>query len=854
MPQIDLRQSHCTSVQVKPARIMKESVRLLILVTCLCVLAVASRADVRYWASTNGCVTAAGTWDPTGGTNWTLVPNSCYGDSAWVTADDATFAGAADTNAVLVTGSLTANSIHVSSNGYHLKAITAANTLTLSSGKVTVDAGCSAIVDYVSSTVRIRLASPDINTPIIFDGRGTFRIDAGTTVNNGNSIAVAQKLWITNGGTYQSYGNVNSMPDRPASYQADWLVLDNDSQITFSYTDTSSFGANGGVTIGGTGSTGGKISVASGKTIKFLGKINSGANATLTKLGTGTLSLGAANNTTLLGPIVLQSGVLECTASQTLYGPITLAATGLRINSSNTFNLYGGITGTNTDVTFSGNGSISISNLNIGTGVLTRDAVTASQNFNLATSNTMGGLVIKSGARVYFNDIHAAGTGTITVNSNAFGLASTVGDVRLANNISLDSGAYPQFYSHTVNSTGFELLGIISGQGGLVRTNSSTSSSAAVKLSGDNTFSGGVRIACYGLRLGHKNALGTGPLAIGDPALAPDSLVPAVSNGHIVLTADADLTGANALTNPVAIYQDFATAAGQNLELSGPVALSGARTLTVTNALTLLGDVSDGTPVGNGITNAGSGKLILKGNNTYSGNTVVSAGTLQADSASGSATSLGSVTVASGAMLSGSGRVGAAGTGTVSIQTDGTISAGNGSTATLTVLGDLVLNGTNVCDVSVGGADLVAVVGNLDLTGSTLNLNVSGTPTAASYTIATYGGNLTGTFGTVTGLPADYTVAYSQGGHNIALVKQSSAPGNGTITVNSDGTFQLRFVGTPQTKSYVATSTNIAAPMSTWVAIAGSTNLITNSSGAWSFTVTNDSPRRFFRSVDGLTP
>ena len=45
------------------------------------------------------------------------------------------------------------------------------------------------------------------------------------------------------------------------------------------------------------------------------------------------------------------------------------------------------------------------------------------------------------------------------------------------------------------------------------------------------------------------------------------------------------------------------------------------------------------------------------------------------------------------------------------------------------------------------------------------------------------------------------------------------------------------------------THTNLTAPMADWVAVAGSTNLVTNGSGLWSFTVTNTAPTRFYRST-----
>ncbi len=64
---------------------------------------------------------------------------------------------------------------------------------------------------------------------------------------------------------------------------------------------------------------------------------------------------------------------------------------------------------------------------------------------------------------------------------------------------------------------------------------------------------------------------------------------------------------------------------------------------------------------------------------------------------------------------------------------------------------------------------------------------------------------------------------------------------------NLDGTFTLTFVGTPQAEYYVLASPDAAAPMTSWLPVAGSTNTVTNVSGLWQFTVTNTVPQQFYR-------
>jgi autotransporter-associated beta strand protein len=68
-----------------------------------------------------------------------------------------------------------------------------------------------------------------------------------------------------------------------------------------------------------------------------------------------------------------------------------------------------------------------------------------------------------------------------------------------------------------------------------------------------------------------------------------------------------------------------------------------------------------------------------------------------------------------------------------------------------------------------------------------------------------------------------------------------------SIADNLDGTITLTFVGTPQAAYYVLASADVAAPMASWVPVAGSTNTVTNVSGLWQCTVTNTAPQQFYR-------
>lgn len=124
------------------------------------------------------------------------------------------------------------------------------------------------------------------------------------------------------------------------------------------------------------------------------------------------------------------------------------------------------------------------------------------------------------------------------------------------------------------------------------------------------------------------------------------------------------------------------------------------------------------------LTKTGTGTLVLSGTNTYTGTTSVNAGTLVVNGASGST----AVTVAATATLGGSGTVGA-------LTAAGTIAPGDGSTPGTLSAGPTALTGTLEIEVNATTSDSLNVAGTLAL--DTFKIRVSGTPTAASYTLAT---------------------------------------------------------------------------------------------------------------------
>ena len=172
-----------------------------------------------------------------------------------------------------------------------------------------------------------------------------------------------------------------------------------------------------------------------------------------------------------------------------------------------------------------------------------------------------------------------------------------------------------------------------------------------------------------------------------------------------------------------------------------------------------------GSGAGGSFTKVGLGTLELTAANTYNGGTTVEAGTLLLNNLSGSASGSGSITVQTGGILGGTGTANLLTGNMVTINAGGTLAPG-ASVGTLTINGDVVIDGTLENEVSGSSTDLLAISGDLTLgSGSVLDL-VGSFDGVTDYTIATFTGNLTGTFGTINGLN-DYEILY--GANSISL-------------------------------------------------------------------------------------
>lgn len=500
----------------------------------------------------------------------------------------------------------------------------------------------------------------------------------------------------------------------------------------------------------------------------------------LDKKDSGTLKLTGAN--TYSGGVTVSAGILNIVDDSNLgaaTGAVKIADGNLQFGAA--FNSARDITvAASTSTIDTQTNAITLSGVISGAGMLNKKGTGL---LTLTGVNTYsGGMNIVSGGVSVASDANLGNGGTISI-GNASLLVSA--NATLAHSISLSSA------SSIIDTQAHDVIlsGNISNAGQLNKHGSGT-----LTLSGTNTQSGGVNIAEGTLLAANDDSLGglEAALTIGEATFK--ALADLNTTRQVVLTAagssidtatydvefDDVITGNGTLnkkgTGKLIIHGANTFEGGtivtagilnvehdQNLGVSdGQVTLDGA-------TLELAGDFSTARMInlgaGNGVIDAdahlgtfkgvisgvgalttkGTGTTVLSGANDYSGNTTVDAGELQIDGDQSGAT--GTVHVAANASLGGKGIVG----GSVNIAASGTLRSFVDdalNSHALTIKGDLTAkNATLEYDYAADALHntiVVNVAGNIDLTGSKINI-VAGAPMAAGvYHLVQYSGNNVG--------------------------------------------------------------------------------------------------------------
>ena len=219
------------------------------------------------------------------------------------------------------------------------------------------------------------------------------------------------------------------------------------------------------------------------------------------------------------------------------------------------------------------------------------------------------------------------GTGDHTINSNI----DAQNDIFVRNtstgSLTINGGLATNGNTITFDGTGSSTTdgGVISGSGDIIKNDTGT-----VTFTGSNTYTGGTEINNGVLNANHANALGTNAVNLNGGTLG--STNSSTVNNTVALQGDASLDGIG-LSGTFTQTDGSYTLGLADATLSGTVNLSNnntGRTLTtnVTEASTISGVIANGGTSAGNLTKTGAEELTLSGNNTYTGTTTISDGTL----------------------------------------------------------------------------------------------------------------------------------------------------------------------------------------------------------------------------------
>ena len=403
------------------------------------------------------------------------------------------------------------------------------------------------------------------------------------------------------------------------------------------------------------------VNTAATYTFQGPGKI-SGATG-LTKQGTGTLIVLTNNDYT--GPTTVAAGTLQIGNGGTI-GSISSDFNGsgtLAFNRSDDVT-YAGSLGGALNLTKNGSGILTLTGTNGQTGTVTLNAGVLS----VGAPGTLGG----NGAAVLFN----GGTLRITATHNP-------GSTNQVWTFGAGGGTVEVAAGVTATKTG----NTIAGSGSMIKTGDGAFfiGSNTSLYSGPVTVQAG-RIVFTSNQL--RSATGFTVQAGATYEINDDAV--GTFNFAASTTLNLNGTGAGGIG---AFRLTAQSATSPTTTFSNPVNLQSDSLFTQVNGTTGTSQLTSrmSCPGVGGLTKNGNGTMILTAaNNTYSGGTTISAGTLRVTGQTGtnSGTGTGIVTVNTGGTLDGTGRVG----GGVAVNNSGTLAPGVAAAGTLTVGGNAVLN------------------------------------------------------------------------------------------------------------------------------------------------------------------
>jgi autotransporter-associated beta strand protein len=618
----------------------------------------------------------------------------------------------------------------------------AAGNLTLSGG---ITLSSTSTLDAVRSGGLI-----DITTTAI-SGSGSLNIASSASSGGVVRFSVANTYSGTttiNSGATLELANVNALQNTTLDTGTSGSQV---VTLTVAGANTYNIGAiQGGDTLDFGNNT---ISVgANNATTSFTGTL-AGAGGSLTKAGTGTLTLSASN--TYDGTTTISAGTIQIDHANALGagGNITFGGGGLKYGTGITQDLSSRIKNSSSAILVDTNGQS-----------VTWGNALGSTNSSGLTKNGTGTLTLSA------NNTYAGAT-TINTGTLEISGAGRLGGGSYAGNITI-AGAFT--YNSTADQT---LSGLVSGAGYMAKVGTGT-----LTLSGSNTMSGTLDIFGGTVRLEHSSALGTKLVEFED--------------GSTIMFGTSGLNIGNSITvrnaggsNSRSIILDLAGTNTGTFSGQFDIRKSNIATFDVgaDDTLSMTGNIVS-VAGGGGFTKIGAGTLVLTGaSSSYLGTTVINAGTLQigGGSTTGALNSSAygvnnnsklafnrsnDITVAN--VISGTGVVLQNGSGTLTLTGNNTYSGGTTLNTGTLVIGHAKAGGSGMITQSSGSSLL-----KIDTTGTIANAmsiyNVS-----ANKTVTLSGG--------IQVHNATFDVASGE-----TLTISNTINGTGGVTKNGTGTLVL---------------------------------------------------------------
>jgi autotransporter-associated beta strand protein len=555
----------------------------------------------------------------------------------------------------------------------NLGGISATSTFNVGSGTTLELSGISATLNNLtgSGTVNIRQTDPGAGSTLTLNSANF----TGTiTQNPVGGIVQAQNLVVGTGTVILA--GTNSWVGTTTVNSGGTLQLGN--------------GGTGGSIPTGTITNNGTLAINRSDNVTYSGNI--GGSGILVKSGTGTLSLTSANSysggTAVAGGTLrlgvsgaAGSGSITTTGSVIDYADGITVANPIVINSNTTqLQALAGVTATQSGVISQTGGARPLEKIGAGTLILT-----GLNSYTGGTTVTAGTLSIGTGGSLDSNGAVTVTGGTFNINGNSITVAALTGT---GGTVNIDAFGTLSTYS---NSNG-TLASLVTGAGRLLK-----GGTGVYTISNANTFSGGLTIVDGTVLLTNNAAAGTGTITITAPATL-------------------DLANGLAVANNIGLV----TSAAKLNQTGGTVTLSGV--------------ISETAGV-RAVEKTGTGTIILAGNNTYTGVTTITAGTLQVGNGGGTGAVTGNIVnnaalvfnrginLGYAGAISGAGSVTLTGPATIFYTGDNTYTGGTTITAGSLQIGAAGTSGSVAGNISVAS-------------GATLNFNRTDT--------ATFGGVISG--------------------------------------------------------------------------------------------------------------